>query len=185
MKSVFVINVILQHFHTEESDVPDNTTISKCKSLTTSVKPQAPLSLPPMAMSPSNTVPCHSSWTSECAYRTPNGRFSMNSDDIINSLHAADQNEPTESSPKVHLAILRCVLQRKTVVEQIKDKNSLEAQLAVLSSSGVVDDNSNHCQSITEMLPLKNKEEYTAFKERVQQSSAFKSRVVRSCLNVT
>ena len=46
----------------------------------------------------------------------------MNSDDIINSLHAADQNEPTESSPKVHLAILRCVLQIKTVVEQIKDK---------------------------------------------------------------
>ena len=42
------------------------------------------------------------------------------SDDNINSLHAADQNEPTESSPKVHLAILRCVLQIKTVVEQIK-----------------------------------------------------------------
>ena len=139
-----------------------------------------------MAMSPSNAVPSHSSWTSECAYRTPNGRFSMNSDDIINSLHAADQTEPTDSSPKVHLAILRCVLQIKTVVEQIKDKqNSLEAQLAVLSSSGVVDDNSSHCQSITEMLPLKNKKEYTAFKERVQQSSAFKSRVVRSCLNVT
>ena len=143
MKSVFVINVILQHFHTEESDVPDNTTISKCKSLTTSVEPQAPLSLPPMAMSPSNAVPSHSSWTSECVYRMPNGRFLMNSDDIINSLYAADQNEPTKSSPKVHLAILQCVLQIKTVVEQIKDKqNSLEAQLAVLSSSGVVDDNS-------------------------------------------
>ena len=110
----------------------------------------------------------------------------MNCDDIIDSLHAADQNEPTGSSLKVYLAILRCVLQIKTVVEQIKDKqNSLEAQLAVLSGSGVVDDNSGHCQSIMEMLPLNNKEEYIAFKERVQRSTAFKSRVARSCLNVT
>ena len=97
MKSVFVINVTLQHFHTEESDVPNNTAISKCKSYKTSVKPQVPLSLPPTAMSPYNAVPNHSSWTCECAYRTSNGRFSMNCDDIIDSLHAADQT----SLPKV------------------------------------------------------------------------------------
>ena len=88
MKSVFVINVILQHFHTEESDVPDNTTISKCKSLTAYVKPQAPLSLSPMAMAPSNAVPSHSYGllNAHAEYRMED--FSMNSDDIINSLHA-------------------------------------------------------------------------------------------------
>ncbi len=167
--------------------MPDNTTISKYKPLTTSsVKPQAPLSLPPIALSPPNAVPNHSSWTSECVYRTPNGRFSANCDDIVNSLHTTDENELTESSLKVHLAVLRCVLQIKTIVEQIKEKqNSLEAQLAVLSSCGVVDNNSDQYQSVTEMLPLNNKEEYTTFKERVQQSTAFKSRVVRSCLNAT